>query len=57
MLPEELARKFYRITQKNQPPLHVVIGKYEKWAVPFKRYLPKIFFKVYGKLTDKTRGK
>lgn len=57
MLPKELARKFYRITQKNQPPLHVVIGKYEKWAVPFKRYLPKIFFKVYGKLTDKARGK
>lgn len=57
MLPEELARKFYRITQKNQPPLHVVIGGYEKWAVPFKRYLPKIFFKVYGKLTDITRGK
>jgi len=25
--------------------------------VPFKRYLPKIFFKVYGKLTDITRGK
>ncbi|MGB0508650.1 MAG: SDR family NAD(P)-dependent oxidoreductase [Schleiferiaceae bacterium] len=57
MLPEELARKFYRITQKNQPPLHVVIGGYEKWAVRFKRYLPKIFFKVYGKLTDIARGK
>ena len=57
MLPEVLARKFYRITQKNHPPMHVVIGGYEKWAVPFKRYLPKIFFKVYGKLTDKTRGK
>lgn len=57
MLPEELARKFYRITQKNHPPLHVVIGRYEKWAVPFKRYLPKFFFKVYGKLTDITRGR
>jgi len=34
-----------------------LIGRYEIHSVLFKRYLPKLFFLVYGKLTDVTRQK
>lgn len=55
MSPEELARKFLRKTQKTNPPKQVIIGRYERFAVPFKRLLPSIFRVVYGKLTNVAR--
>jgi len=57
MLPKELATRFLRKSQRKNPPMHIFIGGYERFAVPFKRYFPKIFFLVYGKLTDVTRKK
>ena len=55
MLPEELAQKFLRKTKKSNPPKQVIIGRYERFAVPFKRFLPSIFRVVYGKLTHAAR--
>lgn len=55
MSPEELAQKFLSKTQKLNPPKQVVIGGYERFAVPFKRLFPSIFRVVYGKLTNATR--
>lgn len=57
MLPEELARRFVKKANRKNPPKHMLIGNYEIFAVPFKRFLPKLFFLVYGKLTDITRKK
>lgn len=57
MLPEELAKRFVKKAGRKHPPKHLFIGGYERFAVPFKRYLPKLFFGVYGKLTDVTRKK
>ncbi|HCP41261.1 MAG TPA: short-chain dehydrogenase [Cryomorphaceae bacterium] len=55
MSPKELAHKFLRKTKKSNPPKQVIIGKYERFAVPFKRLFPSIFRVVYGKLTNVTR--
>jgi short-subunit dehydrogenase len=57
MSPKTLAKKFFRHTQKTAPKNHVIIGGYEKFAVHFKRLLPLLFFKIYGKLTDITRSR
>lgn len=57
MLPEELATKFLQKTRKVHPPKNLVIGKYERFSVPFKRILPGMFHIVYGKLTNVTRKK
>jgi short-subunit dehydrogenase len=57
MSPKTLAKKFFRHTQKTAPKNHVIIGGYEKFAVHFKRFLPLLFFKIYGKLTDITRSR
>ncbi len=57
MLPEELAQKFLNKTRKVSPPKNIVIGKYERFSVPFKRVLPGLFRIVYGKLTNVTRKK
>ena len=57
MLPEELALKFLNKTRKARPPKNIVIGKYERFSVPFKRILPGLFLIVYGKLTNVTRKK
>ena len=57
MLPEELAQKFLKKTRKAHPPKSIIIGRYERFAVPFKRILPGLFRIVYGKLTNVTRKK
>lgn len=57
MLPMVFARKFYQQSTRIKPKRNLFIGKYETFAVPFKRFLPKLFFIVYGKLTDVTRQK
>lgn len=57
MLPLVFARKFYQRSTRNKPQRNLFIGRYELLAVPFKRFLPKLFFKIYGKLTDVTRQK
>ena len=57
MLPAELAKRFMKKADRKHPPKHLFIGGYERFSVPFKRYFPKIFFLVYGKLTDVTRKK
>lgn len=57
MLPERLAERFLKHTMRSKPKKHLIIGGYERFAVPFKRYLPNLFFLVYGKLTDVTRKK
>lgn len=57
MAPELLAKKIFDKTQKSRPPKHAIIGGYEKFAVPFKRFMPNLFFKIYGKLTDITRSR
>lgn len=57
MLPLDFALKFLKLSTKRRPKKHLLIGRYEIHSVPFKRYLPKLFFMVYGKLTDVTRQK
>ena len=57
MLPLDFALKFLKLSTKRRPKKHLLIGGYEIHSVPFKRYLPKLFFVVYGKLTDVTRQK
>jgi short-subunit dehydrogenase len=57
MLPGVLAQKFLNKTRKARPPKNIVIGKYERYSVPFKRILPGLFRIVYGKLTNVTRKK
>lgn len=57
MLPRDFALKFLKLSTKRRPKKHLLIGRYEIHSVPFKRYLPKLFFVVYGKLTDVTRQK
>lgn len=57
MAPAELARKFLKKSLRRKPAKHVIIGRYEVFSVPFKRWFPGLFFKVYGKLTDITRSK
>lgn len=57
MRPEVFAAKFYGGMKRNRPPKHLIIGGYETFAVPFKKWLPRLFFAVYGKLTDVTRSK
>jgi len=57
MAPEVLAKKIFAKTQQSNPPKHAIIGGYEKFAVPFKRFFPNLFFKIYGKLTDITRSR
>jgi len=57
MLPIVFALKFLKLSTKRRPKRHLLIGRYEVLSVTFKRYLPKLFFMVYGKLTDVTRQK
>ena len=57
MLPLDFALKFLKLSAKRRPKKHLLIGRYEIHSVPFKRYLPRLFFMVYGKLTDVTRQK
>lgn len=57
MLPERLAERFLKHTMRSRPKKHLIIGGYERFAVPFKRHFPRLFFLVYGKLTDVTRKK
>ena len=57
MLPLDFALKFVKLSTKRRPKKYLLIGRYEIHSVPFKRYLPKLFFMVYGKLTDVTRQK
>lgn len=57
MLPLDFALKFLKLSTKRRPKKHLLIGRYEIHSVPFKRYLPRLFFMVYGKLTDVTRQK
>ncbi|MEY2962889.1 MAG: hypothetical protein RL754_150 [Bacteroidota bacterium] len=54
---EVFAQKFYRRASKRRPPRQLFIGRYELAAVPFKRYLPSLFFRIYGNMTDITRKK
>ncbi|MAZ96433.1 MAG: short-chain dehydrogenase [Flavobacteriales bacterium] len=55
MLPEVLAQKFLQKTSKGRLPKHIVIGGYERFSIPFKRYLPRLFSLVYVKMTNFTR--
>ena len=57
MRPLDFATKFLKLSNKRRPKKHLLIGRYEIHSVLFKRYLPKLFFLVYGKLTDVTRQK
>ncbi len=55
MAPERLAARLVREMSRRRPRKHLFIGGYELGAVWFKRFLPTLFFTVYGKLTDITR--
>jgi short-subunit dehydrogenase len=57
MLPEVLARKFLNKTTKGTLPKHLIIGGYERFSIPFKRFFPNLFSLVYSKLTNVTRKK
>ena len=57
MLPEVLARKFLKKTARGKLPKHIVIGGYERFSIPFKRFFPNLFSLVYSKLTNVTRKK
>ena len=57
MLPEVLAQKFLKKTARGKLPKHLVIGGYERFSIPFKRFFPNLFSLVYSKLTNVTRKK
>jgi short-subunit dehydrogenase len=57
MNPEVFAGKFAAKACRKNPRKHLLIGRAEILSVPFKRLFPKLFFMIYGKLTDITRKK
>lgn len=57
MDPKELARVFLKKSTRKHPPKQVFIGGYETFSVLLKRFIPSLFFFIYGKLTDITRKK